>query len=241
MTGEQRSDLERKIFRLLDQIIDEASQISMLAGPYREERFQEGIKTVEQLAALCEELVDGRQEYVHATVEQLLQQRLPHPAVMRSFGEFQNVLAEYIRAGLALTPQAGEISPELLALPEPAGDDGSVEVIATMAKPESQPPTEFSEVLLVRNLRRLYPTMEVIVGGPVGMKGIAAYIPAKKLVVIGGPIPKTAGRRELACRNLGLRIVYVLPMDMHSPTRLKRCLLQAGFPVKAVVPSPNNR
>ncbi|QGG46956.1 hypothetical protein [Heliorestis convoluta] len=108
MIAKEQRHLEQQILRLLDQIIDEASQVSMMVGPYRDERFAEGVRMMEQLLTLCELLVEGRKEYVEATIRQLFQQKLPQPNVLRSFGEFQSTLEEYLQQGLQERAKAWE-------------------------------------------------------------------------------------------------------------------------------------
>ncbi|KAB2954135.1 hypothetical protein F9B85_00055 [Heliorestis acidaminivorans] len=113
MITEDQRHLEQQILRLLDQIIDEASQVSMMVGPYRDERFVEGARMMEQLVTLCEILVEGRKEYVEPTLRQLLQQKLPQPKILRSFGEFQNTLEEYVKVGLERREKDWERSQEV--------------------------------------------------------------------------------------------------------------------------------
>ncbi|MTV50726.1 hypothetical protein GJ688_17475 [Heliobacillus mobilis] len=294
MIGKKQPMVEQQILRLLDQLIDEASQISMLVGPYREERFIDGVRITEQLAALCELLVEGRREYVEPTMRQLLQQKLPHPAVMRSFGEFQQALEEYLAAGLAKrralwkgheaktaeTPLVGpvdieriprelegaclEVAATTTESPRLEGEEGSFQGISDSESESSevtayledwlaqegwitevesptqeamieeiiQPPenSESGESIIMRVLQDLYPKVEIIAGSPPGVTGISAYVPSKKVAIACGSPSKKTSRMEFACRQLGLKVTYVSPFDMHSPSRLKRSILRSGTP-----------
>ncbi|MZP28732.1 hypothetical protein GTO91_03280 [Heliobacterium undosum] len=273
MQIQEQRKLEQQILGLLDQLIDEASQVSMLVGPYREERFEEGARLTAQLAVLCELLVEGRREYVEPTMRQLLQQKLPHPAVLRSFGEFQRTLEDYLKAGIArrqtewnggtvavsdetpvlpgedTTPsyaalcsavaeQAASVdysAPALAALPDGASlrqtpskprAAASPKAAAKATDPEEK---ESGKIIVMRALQDIYPQIEVIAGSPPGLSGITAYVPAKGLAVCCAPEPKRASRLEFVCRQLGLKLAYIPPTDMHSPSRLKRALLRTGI------------
>ncbi|MBC9785572.1 hypothetical protein H1S01_13830 [Heliobacterium chlorum] len=321
MIGKKQPKLEQQILRLLDQLIDEASQVSMLVGPYREERFIDGVRITEQLAALCELLVEGRREYVEPTMRQLLQQKLPHPAVMRSFGEFQQALEEYLTAGLAkrrahwngqeekavehplvvpvenkrvrrelqrasievaaTTTESSRLeSEEEIVREEPSSESESQDVTAyledwlaqegwiqntesptpegvpekTIRQAESvaeipvpfkeespllepnntdtEPPenSESGESIIMRVLQDLYPKVEIIAGSPPGVTGISAYVPSKKLAITCGSPSQKTSRMEFACRQLGFKVTYVSPFDMHSPSRIKRSILRSGNP-----------
>ncbi|ABZ85049.1 hypothetical protein HM1_2501 [Heliomicrobium modesticaldum Ice1] len=267
---EQRK-LEQQILGLLDQLIDEASQVSMLVGPYREERFEEGARLSAQLAVLCELLVEGRREYVEPTMRQLLQQKLPHPAVLRSFGEFQRTLEDYLKAGIArrqaewnsgtvavggampllpekdVTSDAGALCSAAAEQAASANRSGPATAAALRQAPSKQhacaaantpkstakaagkEEKESGKIIVMRALKDIYPQMEVIAGSPPGLSGIAAYVPAKGLAVCCDPEPKGASRLEFACRQRGLKLAYISPTDMHSPSRLKRALLRTGI------------
>lgn len=259
MAWKEERILEEQILQLLDQIIDEASQVSMMVGPYREERFREGVRTMEQLAALCELLVEGRKDYVEPTLRQLMQQKLPHPAVMRSFGEFQSVLEEYVRAGMEMrkavwesgeskdgedVPQEhlnaeqqvlNEVLPTLNDFEACAVEDIETNDICpgndifSKERIGSIDQEEPGESIIIRTLRDLYPSFKIIAGGPEGTTGIEAYVPEKKIAFVCGYAPKAAGRREFVCRQLGFKLVYISREDLHSPSRLKRGILRAGI------------
>ncbi|MCW2279161.1 hypothetical protein [Heliophilum fasciatum] len=225
---------EAEILDLLDRLIDEASQVSMLAGPDQEMRMTEGIRLIERIASLCIELLDGREEYLEATLRQLIQQKLPSQTVLRSFGEFQTVIDAYVLSALHRYTQMPKMNE--FVEQEQFSQLATVQPEKTEMVP-SLPETVMELVdlneCITQTVRKIYPGIAIERGTPDGRNPDAVFLPTKRIALVGQMNWLTSANESLngtssdLQTSQGYRLILVAREDAHSPSRIQRAIVRA--------------
>ena len=92
--------IEKKILssinRLVHILIDMSCASEDRKGPY----MQEAVELIRDIRPYLLSLIEGKEMLLESLLRQLISQKLPHPAVLRSFGDLQHDLNRIIHAAL---------------------------------------------------------------------------------------------------------------------------------------------
>lgn len=230
---------ERDILALTDQVIEAAIALGLVGEEEKAERLQQARQKVAELAQLVEPLLEGHQDRLPDLLAQLVRQKLPDDRVLTSFGSFNGDLQQLLADGLAHrgsnkeSAQGGEALAVLeRELAEMAGEGNPAgglarerDVLAPAAElVASEHPASKPRDAGLSTLETLFPGEEVRRRHPFHGVVLDYYLPGRALAVVAGPAPAGAGRRELLCRQHGVRVVYLTAGELASPRRAARAL-----------------
>lgn len=235
MTIRSTRELEARILKLAEELIQATIAAGLLEGEEKETHSESAARIAEQICILVVELLEGKEEHLEIVLEQLTLQKLPEAHVLESFGNFPQDLRAIINRGIALyrnrAVSEGQGSWEETFTPKGvsvySGSLDQVECQKTMGRnvmatgPKQETPLKLA-------LKMVYPGSRIIENYEMRGFILQYYLPEQRLAVEEAGFSGESELKRYWCNQLGIRLLKVdgQPVNARRLARnLKRMLV----------------
>jgi len=119
--------IEKKILASINRLVHLLIEMSYISEERKEPYIQEAINLISEIRPYLLSLIEGKDVLLESLLRQLISQKLPHPSVLRSFGNLQRDLNTIIHIALH-SDSVEEVEEEKKEEPENKGLESEDEI-----------------------------------------------------------------------------------------------------------------